>query len=92
MFDRTMHEVVGADRLPGDLTRDEQCEHYANVSGRDVSDIRWFEIFAAARYCAIVVRVMNRAVARGMLGADQTIWLNNPASDALTTLMDESAG
>jgi aminoglycoside phosphotransferase (APT) family kinase protein len=88
MFDRTMHEVVGAERLPGDLTRDEQCEHYANVSGRDVSDIRWFEIFAAARYCAIVVRVMNRAVARGMLAPDQTIWLNNPASDALAALMD----
>ncbi len=88
MFDRTMHEVVSADRLPGDLTRDEQCEHYANVSGRDVSDIHWFEIFAAARYCAIVVRVMNRAVARGMLPAEQMIWLNNPASDALAALMD----
>jgi aminoglycoside phosphotransferase (APT) family kinase protein len=88
MFDRTMHEAVGAERLPGDLTRDEQCEHYARVSGRDVSDIRWYEIFAAARYCAIVVRVMNRAVARGMMSPDQTVWLNNPASDALTQLMD----
>ena len=89
MFDRTMHEVVGGPRLPGDLTRDEQCEIYATASGRDVSNIRWFEIFAAWRYCAIVVRVMNRTVARGLMPADQTIWLNNPATDALQMLLDE---
>jgi aminoglycoside phosphotransferase (APT) family kinase protein len=89
MFDRTMHEVVDGPRLPGDLTRDEQCEVYANASGRDVSDIRWYEIFAAVRYCAIVVRVMNRTVARGLMPADQTVWLNNPATDALAQLLDE---
>ncbi len=89
MFDRTMHEVVGAPRLLGDLTRDEQCELYATASGRDVSDIRWYEIFAAARYSAIVVRVMNRAVARGMLPADQRTWLENPAAEALVQLLDE---
>ena len=88
MFDRTMHEVVGAPRLPGDLTRDEQCELYARATGRDVSDIRWYEIFAAARYSAIVVRVMNRAVARGLMPADQRIWLENPAAEALAQLLD----
>ncbi len=88
MFDRTMHDVVGAPRLPGDLTREEQCDLYASVSGRDVTDIRWWQIFAAARYCTIVVRVMNRAVARGYMGEDQQVWLTNPASDALAQLLD----
>ena len=88
MFDRTMHEVVGAPRLPGDLTREEQCDLYASISGRDVTDIRWWQIFAAARYCTIVVRVMNRAVARGYLAEDQQVWLTNPASDALAQLLD----
>jgi aminoglycoside phosphotransferase (APT) family kinase protein len=88
MFDRTMHDVVGAPRLPGDLTREEQCDLYASISGRDVSDIRWWQIFAAARYCTIVVRVMNRAVDRGLMPADQQIWLTNPASDALAQLLD----
>ncbi len=88
MFDRTMHEIVGAPRLPGDLTRDEQCEHYVQVSGRDIDNVWWYEIFAAARYSAIVVRVMNRAVARGMMPADQQIWLENPAAECLTQLME----
>ena len=87
LFDRTMHEVVGAPRLPGDLTREQQCDSYATSSGRDVSDIAWWEIFAGVRYCAIVVRVMNRAVARGLMPAGQTVWLNNPAADALAQLL-----
>jgi aminoglycoside phosphotransferase (APT) family kinase protein len=88
MFDRTMHDVVGAPRLPGDLTREEQCDIYATISGHDVTDISWWEIFAAARYCAIVVRVMNRAVARGLMPADQQVWLHNPAADALAQLLE----
>ncbi|MCW2547137.1 MAG: hypothetical protein JWN96_1597 [Mycobacterium sp.] len=88
LFDRTMHEAVGAtQRLPGDLTRDEQCEYYATITGRDVSQIRWYETFAAARYCVIVVRVMNRAVARGLMPEDQKIWLENPASEALDQIL-----
>jgi aminoglycoside phosphotransferase (APT) family kinase protein len=88
LFDRTMHEAVGStSRLPGDLTRDEQCDYYARITGRDVSDIRWYETFAAARYCVIVVRVMNRAVARGLMPEDQKIWLENPASEALDQIL-----
>ena len=47
------------------------------------------EVFAAARYTAIVVQVMNRSVARGDLPPDQTIWLDNPASTCLSLLLDE---
>ena len=87
MFDRTMHESVGAPRLPGEPTREEQRAHYARCAGRDPGDTRFYEVFAAVRYSAIVVRVMNRAVARGFLPADQTIWLTNPASAALADLL-----
>ena len=87
MFDRTMHESVGAPRLPGEPTREEQRAHYARCAGRDPGDTQLYEVFAAVRYSAIVVRVMNRAVARGFLPADQTIWLTNPASAALADLL-----
>jgi aminoglycoside phosphotransferase (APT) family kinase protein len=88
MFDRSMHEVVGADRLAGEPTRDEQRDLYARASGGDIDDTWWFETFAAVKYAAIVVRVMNRLVDRGDLPADQTIWLNNPAVDGLVQLLD----
>jgi len=89
MFDRWSHECFGVPRLAGEPTRDEQREIYERYARRGALDTRWYEIFAAARYCAIVVRVMNRSVARGELPADQKIWLDNPASTCLAQLLDE---
>lgn len=88
LFDRTMHEVVDRPRLPGDLPRDEQRALYCDFAGRDVGDTRFHEVFAGVRYSAIVVRVMNRAVARGFLPADQEIWRNNPALTALEQVLE----
>jgi aminoglycoside phosphotransferase (APT) family kinase protein len=90
MFDRTMHEGAGVTRPEGDPTREEQLRAYEAASGRNVPDIRWYEVCAATRYCAIVVRVMNRAVDRGLMPDDHTIWLENPASTALESLLAES--
>ena len=63
---------------------------YEATSGRSVPDVRWFEICAAARYCAIVVRVMNRAVDRGAHARGPRIWLENPAVTALEALLAET--
>ena len=90
MFDRTMHEGAGVARPEGDPTREEQLRMYETASGRAVPDVRWFEICAAARYCAIVVRVMNRAVDRGLMPEDHTIWRENPAVTALEALLAET--
>jgi aminoglycoside phosphotransferase (APT) family kinase protein len=90
MFDRTMHEGAGVARPDGDPTRAEQLQMYEAASGRAVPDVRWFEICAATRYCAIVVRVMNRAVDRGLMPDDHTIWLENPAVTALDGLLAET--
>jgi aminoglycoside phosphotransferase (APT) family kinase protein len=89
MFDRWSHECFGVPRLPGEPTREEQRAHYERCASHPVADTTWYEILAAARYCAIVVRVMNRSVARGELPADQKIWLENPASTCLAQLLDE---
>jgi aminoglycoside phosphotransferase (APT) family kinase protein len=88
MFDRTCHEVPGAPRLDGEPSREEQAALYSAATGRDVGDTWIHELFAAARYCGIVVRVMNRTVARGHLPEDHTIWRDNPASTALAQLLD----
>jgi len=39
------------------------------------------------RYSAIVVRVMNRSVERGVLPPDHTIWLQYPAVDCRRDLL-----
>jgi aminoglycoside phosphotransferase (APT) family kinase protein len=88
MFDRTMHEAMGVARPAGDITREEQRDAYCEFAGRDVGDTHYFEVLAATRYCAIVVRVMNRMVGRGMLPADNVIWRENPAATALAQLLE----
>ena len=90
MFDRWAHETSGVtERAPGDLSRDEQRALYEELVGRSVGDTSWYELFAAARYAAIVVRVMNRLVDRGELPADQTIWIENPVVPCLVSLLEE---
>ena len=46
------------------------------------------EVFAATRFTANVVHVMNRTVERGDLPPDQTIWLQNPAATCLEQLLE----
>ena len=87
MFDRTSHP--DGTRLDGDPDRDEQRRLYFELSGREPVDTTAHEVFAAARYCVIVVRVMNRWEQRGDLPAGHTIWLENPASAALADLLGE---
>lgn len=87
MFDRTTHE--GDRRLDGDPDRDEQRRLYFDLAGTEPVDTTAQEVFAAARYCVIVVRVMNRWEQRGDLPADNTIWLENPASTALAAILGE---
>jgi aminoglycoside phosphotransferase (APT) family kinase protein len=89
MFDRTMHELAGIERLDGDPDRDTQRSLYFEYAGREPVDTTAHEIFAAARYAVIVVRVMNRLEHRGLLPDDSTVWLENPASSCLRMLLDE---
>ncbi len=91
MFDRWIHESWGIAHLDGEPSRDEQRALYAAAAGCAVPDTTFHEVFAAARYCAIVVRVMNRAVERGLMPADHTIWLDNPSTICLADLLDEHA-
>ncbi len=94
MFDRWSHDHIGGPRLEGEPTLEEQREHYlscAEASGIQINpdNIFFHEVFAATRYTAIVVRVMNRSVLRGELPADNIFWLKNPVVDCLDALLPD---
>ncbi len=89
LFDRTMHEAIGNERPEGEPTRQQARELYGELAGCPTPDTYYFEMLGGIRYAAIVVRVMNRMVDRGQLPADQTIWTNNPASSALSQLLEK---
>jgi aminoglycoside phosphotransferase (APT) family kinase protein len=92
MFDRWSHEASGLpNRADGDMARDEQRQRYETFFGRsfDNAVLHYHEVFAALRYAAIVVRVMNRTVDRGLMPADHTMWRENAAIDCLVVLLEE---
>jgi aminoglycoside phosphotransferase (APT) family kinase protein len=87
MFEQWSHLSAGLEPFPGALSPEAQVERYQTASGRTVDDIGPWVLFAAARYAAIVVRVMNRMVTRGLLPADQTLYLD-PIAPVLQPLLD----
>jgi aminoglycoside phosphotransferase (APT) family kinase protein len=87
MFDRTMHP--DGSRLEGDPSREQQAAMYEAHSGRPATNLAYHEVFAGVRYSAIVVRVMNRMTDRGHMDPSQTVWLNNPATEALSAILED---
>jgi len=88
MFDRFSHASSGVpERLPGEPELTDQVKMYEAHAGRAVNDIYWYELLAGVRYCAIVVRIMNRMVDRGQMPADNNIWLDNPATTVTEELL-----
>ena len=88
MFEQWSHLSAGVDPFPGALSIEAQVDHYRQRTGHDVGDIRPWMLFAAARYAAIVVRVMNRWVRRGALPPDQTVYLD-PIAPVLRPLLED---
>jgi aminoglycoside phosphotransferase (APT) family kinase protein len=88
MFDRCSHERAGVPRLDGEPTRDEQRRRYAFHAGRLPGHLEYHEIFAAVRYAAIHVRILNRMEARGQVpGPAAEMWRQNSATACITELM-----
>ena len=91
MFDRWIHESCGNPRLDGEPSRGELVSAYEEALGRPVGATWWHEAFAAARYCAIVVRVINRLEERGVMPRGTDTYLAGGVSDCLRLLLDEGS-
>ncbi len=87
MFEQWSHALAGVGVSAGVPSLQQQVEHYSTVGNHEVTDIGPWVLFAAARYAAIVVRIMNRWVDRGLLDADQTVYLD-PIAPVLRPLLD----
>ncbi len=83
MFDRMSFDDIGVERLAGYPTREEQIAHYETVSGREVRNPDYWEIFAIVRFCAIFVGLGDRLVAAGLIGEDKNPAVANMVTAAL---------
>jgi aminoglycoside phosphotransferase (APT) family kinase protein len=90
MFDRFAHEGSGVERLEGDPTRADQRAFYAERSGREIADTRWYEVFAALRFTTVMIRNGDRMTADGLIPVSMNMAINNPATQVLAGLLSIS--
>ena len=88
-FDRWIHEACGNPRLDGEPTREDLVGLYAEALGRRPEGVWWQEVFGAARYCTIVVRVINRLEERGALPTGSDLYLAGGVTECLRMLLDQ---
>ncbi len=88
MFDRMSFDDMGIERLEGYPTREEQIAHYERVSGLEVRDAHYWEVFATMRFCAIFIRLGDRMEASGLLPPEMNPAVANMVTEALAVLLD----
>jgi aminoglycoside phosphotransferase (APT) family kinase protein len=86
-FDRHHSEGCDAERLAGLPTREETVRRYEELTGRPVRHLEYYEIFAAFRFAAIMIRVAQQLVARGILPPDSDFETNNTATRLLARML-----
>lgn len=88
MFDRMSFDDVGVERLSGYPTREEQAEYYETVSGREVRNPHYWEVFAAMRFCAIFIRLGDRLTNTGLFPPEMNPAVGNMVTQSLATLLE----
>jgi aminoglycoside phosphotransferase (APT) family kinase protein len=66
------HDMAVGFGLPGMtdfMQRDSVIAEYERLSGHDVRDLEWFEVFAALRFAIVSIRTSKRGIAYGTMEA-----------------------
>ena len=87
MFDRMSFDDLGIERLEGYPTRAEMIDHYAQVSGREVREPHYWEVFGAMRFCTIFIRLGDRMTAAGLLPPERNPAVGNQVTAALAVML-----
>jgi aminoglycoside phosphotransferase (APT) family kinase protein len=69
LSDYMVHEIEGTERLPGVPTREEQLAIYEDHFGAPVTDLGYWEVFAAMKSAYVFIRVVRRMQDQGVLPA-----------------------
>jgi aminoglycoside phosphotransferase (APT) family kinase protein len=73
-------EGIGAPLPEGFLDRAATIDRYQEITGHQVKDIDYYEVFAGVRLAIIMVRAAHMLIAAGALPRDSTMAQNNHAS------------
>lgn len=87
-LERHHTEGIGVPVPAGIPTREQTVARYEAASGRVVSDLHYYEVFAGVRLSIIMVRAAHMMIDAGMLPPDAPMALSNPASQLMSRLLD----
>jgi aminoglycoside phosphotransferase (APT) family kinase protein len=88
MFDRMSFDDLDTKRLEGFPTREEMVAFWEQRTGRPVAaDIDYWEIFAVARFCAIMIKLGNRLTRAGVVPVEADLPVQNGTTEALERLL-----
>lgn len=88
LLDRHHSEACDVPRLAGFPSREETIARWEARTGNDARDLDWWELLSAARYAAILTRVMDLLDDSGMMpGARGFMSLDNTSTKLLRSIL-----
>jgi aminoglycoside phosphotransferase (APT) family kinase protein len=88
MYDRMSFDDMGATRMEGFPTREEQIAMYEAASGREVRDAHYWEVYGAMRFDTVMIVLADRMVDAGLVPAAVNLAVANGVTAALARLLD----
>ena len=87
-LDRHHSEGIGVPRLPGFPSRDATVARFAELVGRPVEHLHYYEVWAGFRFAVIMMRLAQQMVEYGRMPADSDFETNNTVTRLLARLLD----
>lgn len=87
-FDRQFSEGLGVARPAGFAGHDETVERYAELLGRPVHDLFYYQVLAGFRFAIVMARLTDLLVTAGELPPDTDMGTNNLATQFVAQLLE----
>ena len=87
-FDRQFAEGLGVPRPAGFASHEETIERYAELMGRPMKDIFFYEVFSGFRFAIVMYRLSKLAFPGNMMEEDSSMATDNIATQLLARMLN----
>jgi aminoglycoside phosphotransferase (APT) family kinase protein len=87
-FDRQFSDGLGVPRPTGFGSHEETLGRYADMLGRPLQDIFYYEVFSGFRFAVVMLRLSDLLMGSNILPEESDMGTNNLATQLLATMLD----
>jgi aminoglycoside phosphotransferase (APT) family kinase protein len=91
LLDRHHSEACGVPRLEGFPSHPDTVARWEAATGRSAEGLSWWMLLGAARYAAVLTRVMDLLEGTGMMPGAKDMAFENTSTTLLRAILDDSA-